>query len=86
MASQMPIVRMLAPPRADCVVQVVLAHQCFADDVAVCEGACRVGEEVGEVEGFVGEDLQEGVAGVGELGEAGDGGVLGEVGGEGGLD
>lgn len=72
----------------------MFADQGFADDVGVCKGGCWVVEEMGEVYGFVGEELKEGVLGCGEgdgegfFGEGrGNGkegvGIWGEVGGEG---
>ena len=57
MAFEISVVRVLAPPACDRVVEVVFAYQGFADDVAVREGACGMFEDVGEVYGFVGRDL-----------------------------
>ena len=59
MAFKILVVGMLTPPAGDGVVEIVLPDQGFADDVAVCEGSMGVGEEVIEIEGFVGGYLEE---------------------------
>jgi len=46
-------------PGGDGVREVVFPDEGFADYVGVCEGGGWVGEEVGEVEGFVGGDLED---------------------------
>lgn len=40
--------------------EVVFPNQGFADNIGVCEGCGGMGEDVVEVEGFVGGDLEEG--------------------------
>jgi hypothetical protein len=46
-------------PGRDGVREVVFPDEGFADYVGVCEGRGWVGEEVSEVEGFVGGDLED---------------------------
>jgi hypothetical protein len=46
-------------PGRDGVREVVFPDEGFADYVGVCEGGGWVGEEVSEVEGFVGGDLED---------------------------
>lgn len=64
--------RELRGPGTDSECEVMFADQGFANHIGVCEGCGWVGEEVGEVEGFVRSDLEEGGGRGREGGEGGN--------------